>query len=400
MTTKPKTILFDLCPLDTQSRGRGIGRYVRDLAIGLSRIPASSRSDLRIIGLTRVGWTGGYRITEDLEAFNGNSDVPHPGTWDKYRFTYSRRLALWAVARRLGADAIHLGDPNATPLLMGLSGCKSIVTCHDLIPSRFPDRYFSILDGGAAIGQMIQCRRYRSADLVVAISDSTLEDVVHFAGVPRERVVRVYNGVDLSRWTASGAMGESAILQRHGLADNAYMLYVGDGDWRKNPDGMIAGIAKARERGIDVKLAWAGTLSQKRAATVDHLAREAGISAHVLRLGYVPDEELGVLFRRARGHLFVSRCEGFGLTVVEAMASGCPVITTREGSLAEVAGQASLTVEPEDHEAIGEAIVRLCRDNGLRTELAKRGRARALQFSIGAQAQAMLQVYRRVVGGG
>jgi glycosyltransferase involved in cell wall biosynthesis len=109
----------------------------------------------------------------------------------------------------------------------------------------------------------------------------------------------------------------------------------------------------------------------------------------------VSDDELRVLYRAARAHLLVSRCEGFGLTVVEAMAAGCPVVTTNGGSLAEVAGDAALQVNPEDPVAIGDALVRLCREPAVAADLVRRGRERALLFSRGAQARAMAAVYRR-----
>jgi glycosyltransferase involved in cell wall biosynthesis len=96
----------------------------------------------------------------------------------------------------------------------------------------------------------------------------------------------------------------------------------------------------------------------------------------------------------------VSRCEGFGLTVVEAMAAGCPVVTTNGGSLLEVAGDAALEVDPEDPPAIGDALLRLCRDPELAADLVRRGRDRAPAFSRAAQARAMARVYRTFLGGG
>lgn len=393
-----KTVLYDLTPLDTQSRVRGIGRYVRELAKGLARL--GPQGDLRIVGLTRLGWDGEHETTDDIGSFEGNRDVPQPTQADHYRWAYRRRVALFRAARRLGADLVHLGDPNATPLLMSLAPCVRVVTCHDLIPARFPERYYSYKDGGPLVGRLIEMRRYRSADLVVAISDATADDLVRFMRVPRERIVRVYNGVDVERWGREPDGDPNAIAQKHGLA-RPFVLYVGDGDWRKNADGMMAGLARAREgHGLDVELAWAGHLKPERAEEIDRAAERAGVAHAVRRLGFVSDDDLAALYRVARAHLFVSRAEGFGLTVVEAMAAGCPVITTRAGSLGEVAGDAALTVDPEDHVAIGGAIARVCRDDALRADLARRGRARAPAFSNEAQATGMLAVYRRALAEG
>ena len=107
------------------------------------------------------------------------------------------------------------------------------------------------------------------------------------------------------------------------------------------------------------------------------------------------DPDLAVLYRSAVAHILVSRLEGFGLTIVEAMASGCPVVTTKAGSLAEVAGDAALVVDPEDHAAIGTALARLAQEPKLRAECISRGRERAPRFSRRAFAKETAGVYRR-----
>jgi glycosyltransferase involved in cell wall biosynthesis len=368
---------------------------VRDLARGLAALPGDALSGLRLLGLTRLGFDGSCAVTTDIGSFEGSETLPAPTSRDHYRWAYARRVALWRAVGRIGAAAVHLGDPHATPLFIKFTSCKTIVTCHDAIPVRFPDRYMTMHDGGVRIGTAIERRRYRRADLVVAVSDATKVDASALLGAPPERVVRVYNGVDVERWARPPKLDADATLRRFGLFERPFALYVGGYHWHKNVEGMVSGLAIARSQGADLCLAWAGKLSEGESVIVEEAARRAGVSNFVLRLGYVPDEELAVLYRTAVAHVLASRGEGFGFTVVESMAAGCPVVTTRAGSLAEVAGDAALVVDPEDHAAIGGALVRLHGDAALREDLRARGRARAPRFSLDAQAREMVAVYRR-----
>jgi glycosyltransferase involved in cell wall biosynthesis len=390
----PRRILLDLTPLDTPSGPRGIGRYIRELALGLSELPPEELRGIEIVGLTSLDWKGGHAITRDLAAYRGGPRSAAPTENDFYHWAYRQRLLLWRAAKQVGAHAVHICDPHATPLFFAWSGCRKIVTCHDLVPTKFPEHYFGVRDGGAFVGKRIERRRYRSADLVVAISDATRDDVVGLLGVPAERVVRVHNGVDVAFWSAPPPADGGATLDRFRLRGQDFVLYVGGSDWRKNTAGMMAALARARAAGVDLKLAWAGHLQGGHVEGVEAEARRFGVLSAVERLGYVTDDELRVLYRAARAHLLVSRCEGFGLTVVEAMAAECPVVTTNGGSLAEVAGGAALLVDPEDPSAIGDALVRVCREPALVADLVRRGRDRAPSFSRAAQARAMARVYR------
>lgn len=391
-----RTVLLDLTPLDTPSRFRGIGRYVRDLAVGLSRLGPHERRGMRLVGLTRLDWRGQAQTTEELGSYEG--ELAHePGRLDQYRIAYQRRVGLWRAARSVGADLVHLGDPNATPLGRRLSRCGWLVTCHDLIALRHPEHYFTIRDGFGLVGRRLERRRYLSADHVVAISDATAADLRRFFGLPAERVTRVYNGVDLDRWTTPSSPA-SRVAAELGLAPGSYLLYVGDLDWRKNAEAMIAALAKARRRGAEVHLVLAGVLSEARVRTVAALCARHDVAPWVHRVGYVPDEELVPLFRSALAHLFVSRIEGFGLPVVEAMACGCPVIASNDGAVGEVAGDAAWRVDPEDHDAIADAILALASRPELRADQIARGRVRAERFSLRAQAEEMVALYARLLG--
>lgn len=390
------TIVIDLTPLDTPTRAHGIGRYLHDLCVGLEALAPAERAGLRLYGLTHLGWTGSFELTEQLGSFRGSPALPSPRPSDRYRWAYRRRVALWRALRTIRPDWIHLGDPNATPLGMDLAGCRRLVTCHDLIPLEYPEQYFSWKDGFRWVGPELHRRRYRSADHVVAISDATANALRRLVGIAPERLSRVYNGVPLERWSPTPSPRDDDCLRRLGLEPRRFVTYVGNVDWRKNLEGMVGGLAHARRAGVELTLVHAGRVDGAKRARLGRLAERYGVSRLVRSVGYCDDPTLGALYRHAIANLFVSRAEGFGLPLVEAMATGCPTITTRCGSLAEVAGEAALTVDPESHRAIGEAMVQLARDAELRAELSRRGIARAPRFSLRAQALAMVALYRRL----
>ncbi len=392
-------LLVDLTPLHTPGGARGIGRYIRELARGLAELGPDELGDIELLGLTSLGWGGAHTFTRDLGSFEDARRAAPPSGSDYYVWAYRQRFSFFLAARSLGVSAVHICDPHATPLFLRSSGVKKVVTCHDLVPTRFPDHYMSIKDGGPVIGKWIEARRYRSADLVIAVSDATRNDVCSLVGLPSNRVVRVHNGMDVERWSARPALEPSVTLRKLGIDRRAFALYVGGSDWRKNVEGMLGGLGHALRRRAPLDLVWAGHLEPPHRARVEAAIRGAGLADAVHLVGFVTDDELAVLYRAALAHLFVSRLEGFGLTIVEAMASGCPVLTTRGGSLAEVAGDAALVVDPEDPAAIGAALFRLASEPALRAELAEKGRARAPKFSRVAQARGTAAAYRKAIAG-
>jgi glycosyltransferase involved in cell wall biosynthesis len=392
-----QTVLIDMTPLDTQSRYRGFGRYVRALGLGLGGLPAEQKQGVRILGLTRLGWDGSYEVTEDIAGFEGNPDVPKPQKADHYKVCWRKRVALWKAVRSIDPDLVHLGDPGGTPVGRALTRAKWLTTCHDLIGMRIPEHYFSSASGGRVIGPLIERRRYVSPDHLIAISDCTRDDLRRFFDVPADKITRIYRGCDTAAWKRPLEASWRDRVAKRGLAGKPFLLYVGDTDWRKNVEGMVFGLAEAKKLGVDVDLAFAGMLSQARIDRIDALAREAGVTASIKRLGYVDDDDLLALFRAAVAHIFVSRAEGFGITVIESMAAGCPVITTKASSLGEVAGDAALTADPEDHPAIGRAIATFANDEPLRQRYVEAGKARAEMFSLRAEADQTLALYRKLL---
>jgi glycosyltransferase involved in cell wall biosynthesis len=229
------------------------------------------------------------------------------------------------------------------------------------------------------IGWNTNFRKLRHSDLVIAISRATRDDLVRLMGVDPERIRVVYPGIDHGLFNVSNAVEQAHLkdLQlRYGIGGR-YLLYVGDSEWRKNLRRCLEAL-----QGInpEVKLVLAG----KRALTDARLhgwIEELGLDKRVILPGFVPDADLPVLYGGAVAFLFPSLYEGFGLPVAEAMACGCPVITSGVSSLPEVAGEAGLLVDPCSVAEIREAMVRVIDDADLCRQLTEAGVRQASRFS-------------------
>jgi glycosyltransferase involved in cell wall biosynthesis len=389
-----RVVLFDLGILSTSTRERGIGRYVSELARGLVALQ-SEWGELEIVFLERIGLDGRIALSHELESTLARSQMQVEA---RARWAYPLRLFAGRAARYARASLLHLPAPGATPLWLG--NVPRLVTCHDLIPYQYPQHYAGLQDGFRWGRRALDRRRYGTAEHVLAISRATARDLQQLLGLGPERVSVVPSGIDAARWAAEGAVGDAQHLAKLGLVGRRFLLYVGDGDWRKNAPGMLKALAEARRTDSSLELVWVGTMSR----TAHDRARRAraesyGVEKACHFLGYVTDAALGALYRAAFGTLLVSRAEGFGYPVLEAMAAGCAVIAGNTSSLPEVAGSAALLVDPESTTQIAQAIDVLAHHPQRRQELIRRGAQHVRTFSLQAQARGTLAAYRAILQG-
>ncbi len=394
-------VLIDATILRAGSGLYGIGRVTYDLLRGLAERRDEWRDRMRISALASLELSGRATISSDLAAVaeQGMLARDTASSW----LDTARRAWLGPVARRHDVALVHMTEMRGTPLVLPVA---RVSTCHDLISLRdprhylgievrYPDRYVGWRIG-FALGVAKQWHRYHAASRVVAISRQTRDDLVRFLRLDSDRIDVVPNGVDLERWRATSASaGDAAIVRKHGLGARPFLLYVGACDFRKNVPNMLRGLAEARQV-EDVELAWAGGLPEWKLRAVRRQIAEAGVGAHVKMLGFVADEELPALYRAARAHLFLSRIEGFGLTVIEAMLAGCPVIAARGSGSDEMLGDAGEIVDPDDAGGAARAIVRLG-DPALRARLVDRGRAYAGRYSRTSMAIGYASSYARAL---
>lgn len=269
---------------------------------------------------------------------------------------------------------------------------RSVVTVHDLGYHYYPQAH--------TLSQNLYLRwstRYnaRAATTVLADSEATRADLLHYYRIPEGKIIVVYPGRDETLAPVADLEALAAVRARYSLAD-PYLLYVGTLHPRKNLVRLVQAFAALLRSGpesipSDLQLVLAGQkgwLYEEIFAQV----RKLGLTGRVVLTGYVPDADLAALLSGALAFVFPSLYEGFGLPVLEAMACGTPVVCSGVSSLPEVAGDAALLVDPLDVEALAEALGRIATDDELRASLVGRGFGQVRRFSWRRCAEQTLQV--------
>jgi alpha-1,3-rhamnosyl/mannosyltransferase len=237
-------------------------------------------------------------------------------------------------------------------------------------------------------------RSFGWADRVLVLSHATIAEVVEHYHVPESRIAVTPLGVDDAWFVAPTVDVLAGTLRRYGLA-RGYLLFVGTLQPRKNVERIVDAYGRlppALRASFDLVVV--GKVGWSAAPIVAKLRERAGEGVRWLER--VPDADLRMLYRGAAGFVFPSLYEGFGLPVLEAFASGVPVVTSNVTSLPEVAGDAALLVDPLDADAIAQAMARILDDRALAGSLRAKGAARALGFSWEACAAKTAAVLREM----
>lgn len=260
-----------------------------------------------------------------------------------------------------------------SPCTTGPLGVVSqVVTIHDCA---FHDRAECFTPRFASWLQWLVPRLARRVRQIITVSEFSRQRICELCRVSAKKVQVVHNGVDLRFHQAT----DEAIAAARAKFDlpESYILCVGSLEPRKNLPRLLEAWQQISNQLPDHQLVLVGTT----AAVFRDAKLDAGAHNSVVFTGYVPDEALPALYSGAAAFVYPSLYEGFGLTVLEAMACGAPVICSSTTSLPEVAGDAALLVDPEDAGAIGQAILRMLGDEKLRNSLRARGLARAREFT-------------------
>lgn len=362
-------VLLDLRCLETPSAQRGIGRYARELAAALPRAAPD--------------WSFAALSFHGVGAALGLADVRYPGP--RRGIGWADRFLLPGLLRARGIDLYH-ATAYALPSA-GAPGTALVLTVHDLVAELFPD--------ALSLRHRLAFRRtFRSAaraDRVITVSQNTRRDLLARHALAPERVVAVPNGV------AGSFRQRDAAAQDSGFP-RPFLFYVGGLDPLKNVAFLLDVVQRSLADGCDLHLVLAGEQGPRREALVDD-AKRRGLRERVHAVGFLSDDRLAAAYRDALAFVFPSRYEGFGLPPLEAMASGCPVVSSPAGALSEVLGDAALLRDPGDAGAWAEAVGSLLADPARRAALAAAGARRAATFTWERTARETLAVYRSALAG-
>lgn len=269
-------------------------------------------------------------------------------------------VELPRMARELGVDVIH----HALPALAPVAPAAQVITVHDLSFERLPDRFDRGFRTYAHFAHRTAARR---AGAVICVSETTSRDVLELWGIEAERIVVAPHGP-----------GQALAVVP--ARDPSHFLYVGDDEPRKDLRTLLTAYAAYREREqAPLALVLAGSVS----------AMGPGVSVEHRPTA----ERLAELYAGAASLVHTSLYEGFGLTLLEAMSAGVPVIAAQVAGAVEVCGEAARYARPEDPSSFAEAMATVASRPRLRAELGRRGRERAPRFSWDASARAHLEAY-------
>lgn len=348
------------------------------IAVDISPINKESKSAHKVRGV------GKYisLLGDNLEKFDSNNEYIFSSNPEKEK-----------------VDLIHY--PYFDPFFITfplIKRTKTVITVHDLIPIAHRNNFPSGLRGGFSwqINKII----LKNSDKIITDSEASKKAVQKLVGINERKITSIHLGISskFQKKDINKAKKEN-LLKKYGIPEN-FFLYVGDVTWNKNLPRLCDAVIYSNVPLVMVgKALMDENFDRKNPWNYDRLAvyKKTQDKNLFFKLGYVSDEDLVDLYNLAVGLVTPSIDEGFGLPALEAMQSGCPVISSRLGSLPEVCGDAAFYIEANNTVDISSAISKLWANQKLRQELREKGLSQSKKFSIKKMIEGLVSVYESTI---
>lgn len=298
------------------------------------------------------------------------------------------QFALPIELSTMGLDVLH--SPDFIPPFR--RNCRSVITIHDLVFILYPQ--FLDKDAARYYGQIDQA--VRRTDAIIAVSEATKKDIIRLVGVPERKVTVIYEAASPVFRPIKTPELVQRVRDRFSIHSD-FILFVSTIEPRKNVPTLLKAFRQFLDNyRLDTKLVLAGAKGWLY-DEVFRLVAELKLEEEVSFLGRVSTEELVWLYNAAQVLVAPSIYEGFGLTPLEAMACGTPVIVSNVSALPEVVADAGLLIDPYDLDELSVAMWRMLSDSDLRASLIEKGLKRASYFSWDKAAQQTLDLYHSLM---
>jgi glycosyltransferase involved in cell wall biosynthesis len=355
----------------------GLGNYGRNTINLLTRFYPENKYKLFAPKLTDL-----YKLPEPVEAITPNN-FPY-----KYLSSYWRLNHVDKLLGKYKIDVFH-GLSHVLPYGIEKTGIPSVVTIHDLIFLRYPEFYQTI---DRKLYQSVYHSACKSASKIIAISNQTKKDLVNYFRIDPEKIEVIYQSCNPCFYERVGEAQKSVVRSRFGLPEK-FILNVGTIETRKNQLSILKGVV---QEALDIPVVLLGKPTDYK-KELDEFIIESGIRKQLIFLHGATTAELQAIYQMAEVMVYPSIYEGFGLPVLEAQASGCPVITSNTSSLPEAGGEGAIYVDPENCTEIGHSIRNILTDEDLRSELIRKGTANSRLFNDQIVAERLMKLYRSLV---
>src|SRR6478672_1874082 len=304
-------------------------------------------------------------------------------------YSFREQFDLPRILNRHKVDLLH--SPHF--LLPLVRPCPAVATIHDVIYMACPGDLPSL--AGRLYYRVMMNAGSRMATCIITDSEHSRNEIVRYLHVDPQKIEVVYPAVDPFFQSAPDAAQIASVQSRFDI-DRDYILCVGIYKPRKNHAGLLRAFRTILQSGCDAQLVIAGPMSEGE-PVLRRMAAELEIGEHVIFTGFVDDADLRALYSPARVYACPSSYEGFGFTVLEAMACGTPVVCSSATSLPEVAGRAALYFDPDNPEEMASQLLLALTSHSTRESLIAHGRQNLLRFSWKETARQTLEVYHHAL---
>jgi len=308
-----------------------------------------------------------------------------PTSLDRHFSSLWRMFRMSAYIKRMKINLFH-GITNELPFGIKSVNIPSVVTIHDLIFLRFPHFYpfFDRLIYRFKVGYA--CRK---ADKIIAVSECTKRDISTYYAIPPEKIEVIYQGCDAAFYHKISEQDKKKILDKYKL-QSGFILTVGTIEERKN---VLLAVKALKHLPPSISLVAIGktTSYQKK---VEKYARKHGLTNRIHLLSHVSFQELPVFYQLASVFVYPSYYEGFGIPIIEAIASGIPVVAATGSCLEEAGGRGALYVNPDSETSLSEAILSILNNENIYKSLLEQGKKHIEQFSEIEIAKKIMHLYQ------